>query len=100
MDSCALGRAQHIFEQFHCAGASGLGGWYEQKFDLSWLYNACSLSEVGCLGPEMEPSNVCRNAESLPSCLPTKLHSSRRDSFFLFFPSWHKTGNWVLIALN
>lgn len=43
-----------------------------------WLYNACSFSELGCPGPEMEPSNVCRNAESLPSCLPTKLHSSEK----------------------
>ena len=104
MDSCALGRAQRRFVQFHYAGALGLGGWYEKKFNWSWLYNACSLSEVGLPCPEMEPSNACRNAGSLPSCLPTKLHSSRGDSFFFFFlffpPSWHKSGKWVLIVLN
>lgn len=69
--------------------------------DLGSTMHALCL-RWGCLGPEMQPSNVCRNAGSLPSCLPTKLHSSRGDSFFFLFfpPSWHKSGKWVLIVLN
>lgn len=48
---------------------------------LSSALQALSLRS-GCSNSEVDPfSNMCKDDERLPSCLPTELHPSERNSF-------------------